>query len=155
MTNQEFFALCDQIFKKYGFIKHGKNYYLDLDSNIVGSIHFQSSNYSKALYLNCGFSLKNGNDCLPYPKYHETNMDLRISVPGKETLYGKSASYEYLTDRIKCELYSSNELESCIENALQTWILPAIKHGMSYILAHDEYYSIMIQEARILHRIPD
>lgn len=155
MTKQEFFALCDRVFKKYGFVKHGKSYYLDIDSDIVGSIHFQSSNYSKALYLNCGFSLKGHNDCLPYPKYRETNMDLRISVSGKETLYGKPASYEYRTDRIKYELYSDGELESCIESALQTWVLPAIENGMSYILAHDEYYNLMIQEARILHRIPD
>lgn len=154
MTKQEFLLLCDQVFKEYGFIKSGKSYYLDLGSDVVGSIHFQLSNYGKTIYLNCGFSLKGYNNCLPYPKYHDTNMDLRISIPGKERLNGKPDSYEYLTDMIKYALYDSDELKKYIENALRTWVIPAIKNGMSYILTHSEYYSIMIEEAKILHRIP-
>lgn len=154
MIKQEFLLLCNRIFKEHGFVKSGKSYYLDLGSDIIGSIHFQRSNYGKTIYLNCGFSLKNYNDCLPYPKYCDTNMDLRISIPGKEKLYGKPDSYEYLTDMIKYVLYDPGELETYIENALRTWIIPAIKNGMTYILAHDEYYNIMVKEAKMLHRIP-
>ena len=155
MTKQEFLALCDQVFQKYGFVKKGKSYYLDLGSDIIGSIHFQYSDYGKAIYLNCGFSLKNYNECLPYPKYQDTNMDWRISVPGKEKLANKPDSYEYSTEMIEYEHYDRNEIEDCLKNDLDTWVIPAIKYGMDYILTHDEYYRLMVKVARMFHRLPE
>ncbi len=155
MTKEQFLLLCDQIFKKYGFSKKGKNHYLDLGADIIGSIHYQSSDYGKAFYINCGFSLKDHNDFLPYPKYRETNMSWRICVPGKEKLSGKPDSYTYSTEMIKYEYYAPDELESSIDSAVNEWVIPAIKNGMTYILAHEEYYRLMVKIAKILHKIPE
>ncbi len=155
MTKQEFKALCDGILKRYGFMKARGQYYLDLGSDIIGSVHFQSSLYGKAVYINCGFSLKDFNDGLSYPKYRDTNMDWRISVPGKEKLSNKPDSYAYQTEMIKYEYYSADELESSIESALEAWVIPAIQNGLEYILAHDEYYRVMVKVAKRFQRLPD
>ncbi len=155
MTKEEFLAICDRVFKEYGFQKHKTSYYLDLGSDIVGSIHFQGSAYGKAMYINCGFSLKNYNEHLPYPKYRDTNMDWRMAVPGKEKLSRRPDTYDYLTDCIKYDYYNPEELESNIKSALDTWVIPAIRYGMAYIMAHDKYYRVMLIEARNLHTLPD
>ena len=155
MTSQEFRALCNRVFTEYGFVKKGKGYYLDLGSDILGSIHFQASNYGKAFYLNCGFSLKNANEHMPYPKYTETNMDQRIAVPGKEKLANKPEDYEYLAEIIKYELYNQNEMEEFLKKDLDSWVIPAIKNGMSFILSHEDMYRVMLNWARFLHKIPE
>ena len=155
MNKQEFLTLCDHIFRDIGFAKHGKAYYLDLGSDIVGSIYFQSSCYGKTIYINCGFSLKNYNDQLPYPKYCDTNMDSRIAIPGKEKLSNKPDAYRYLTNAIKYEHYNDDEIETGIINELKMWVIPAIRNGLSYILVHEEYYGVMVRTARILGRIPE
>ena len=155
MTKQEFLTLCDQVFKKYGFFRKGRHYYLDLGSDISGAILFQASDYGPAYYLNCGFSLKDSNSSLPYPKLTEVNMCRRISVPGKEKLANKPDSYEYSTEMIEYELYDRNEIEDCLKNDLDTWVIPAIKYGMDYILTHDEYYRLMVKVARMFHRLPE
>jgi len=155
MTSQEFHALCNRIFTEYGFVKKGKDYYIDLGSDIVGSIHFQKSNYGKAIYLNCGFSLKNSSDYIPYPKRTETNMSWRIAVPGREKLANKPDNYEYSTEMIEYGRYNQNEMETFIKNEIDTWVIPAIKNGMSYILLHEEMYRIMLKIARVLHKIPE
>ena len=155
MTKKEFLAVCNGVFTNHGFVKKGTGYYLDLGSDIIGSIHFQSSLYGKAVYINCGFSLKDFNDGLPYPKYRDTNMDWRISVPGKEKLSNKPDSYAYQTEMIKYEYYSADELESSIESALEAWVIPAIQNGLKYILAHDEYYRVMVKVAKRFQRLPD
>jgi len=53
MTKDEFLSLCDRTFKRYGFVRRGRHYYIDLGSDIIGAIFFQSSDYGVAYYLNC------------------------------------------------------------------------------------------------------
>lgn len=155
MTRKEFLAICSRMFKEHGFQKRGTSYYLDLGSDIIGSIHLQGSGYGTGMYINCGFSLKNHNEHLPYPKYRDTNMDWRISVPGKEKLSNRSDAYEYLTEIIKYEYYTPDEIENSINGNLDTWVIPAIKYGMAYIMAHGEYYGSMVNHAKKLHTLPD
>ena len=140
MLKQEFRDLCDCVFKSFAFLKKGKNYYLDSGSDVVGSIHFQSSDYGRAFYLNCGFSLKKDNACLPFPKYSEVHMSWRIAVPGRERLANRPESYEYTTEMIKYALYGQAEMERYLRDAFAAWVMPTIRNGMSYILSHEEQY---------------
>ena len=82
-------------------------------------------------------------------------MDWRMAVPGKEKLSHRPDTYDYLTDCIKYDYYNPEELESNIKSALDTWVIPAIRYGMAYIMAHDKYYRVMLIEARNLHTLPD
>ena len=155
MLKQEFLNICDGLFRQYGFVKKGRNYYRDAGSDILGSVHFQASSYGAAYYLNCGFSLKDSNECLPYPKLREANMSMRMAVPGKEKLSNHPDDYAYTTELIKYDLYDRDELERAIDRELSTWVIPAINNGMSYILEHDEIFRVMLTVARILHKIPE
>ncbi len=155
MTKQEFYDLCDQIFKGYGFVKKRRHYYLDLGSDLVGSVYLQGSNYGRATYLNCGFTLKSKEECMPYPNIYDTNMNWRIAVPDKEELYNKPASHEDMTMIIRYEYYDLDELEAWIKNDMNKWVIPAIQNGLDYILAHDELYGRMVRDARRLHKLPN
>lgn len=128
---------------------------MDLGSDILGSVHLQSSDYGRAVYINCGFSLKDNNDCLPYPKRTDVHMSWRVDVPGKVKLANKPETYRYTTEMIEYERYDPCEIEASLKNALDTWVVPVIKNGMSFILSHDEMYRGMLKIARILHKIPE
>ena len=150
MTKQEFLDLCDRVFKKCGFVKHRKHYYLDMGSDLVGSIIFQGSAFGKGYYLEGSFSYKDKNEYLPYPTLTEIDLGQRIYVQGKEPIGG---SCEYMTTLIKYELYAAEEIEESIEQALTSWIMPAIQYGQTYIWAHEDLYKDLLCEARVLGKI--
>lgn len=155
MTKDEFLSLCDRIFKRYGFLRRGRHYYIDLESDIIGSIFFQSSDYGAAYYLNCGFGIKSEIENLPYPKRHDFQMSWRIDVLGKERLPYLPNPEKYMTEVIKYEKYTAEEIGSYLTLALDEWVIPAIRNGYAYILGHEELYGRMLNIARILKKIKE
>lgn len=155
MTNREFLDLCDAVFTRYDFVRNRKSYYLDLGSDIYGAILFQTSDCGSAYYLNCGFCIKGENLHLPYPKIREVEMSQRIAVPGKEQLPYLPDPEHYTTELIKYEKYTTQELELHLTAALEEWVVPAVKNGYAFILAHEELYRTMLVIARALKKIRD
>ena len=154
MTKQEFKALCDGILKRYGFMKARGQYYLDMGSDIIGAVLFQASDYGGAYYLNCGFGIK-AEMPTPYPKLTEVNFCWRIEVPGKEKYTYFPRPEGYMSTMIDYEKYTEDEIRPYIEQALETWVIPAIKNGKDYILTRDDLYADMVEKARVLHKYVD
>lgn len=155
MTKAEFLSLCDRTFRRYGFVRHGRHYYLDLGSDIVGAILLQNSDYGAAYYLNCNFGIKGEIENLPYPKRYDFQMSWRMDVPGKERLPYLPNPENYTTELIKYDKYTAAEIEPYLIAALDEWVLPAIENGYDFILKHEDLYGRMLNIARILKKIKD
>lgn len=153
MTQKEFLALCGDVFERYGFLRHGKHYYLDLESDILGAIFFQSSNHGAAYYLNCCFGIKSELANLPYPKRQDFQMSWRISVPGKERLPYLAEPDNYTTEMIKYGLYEPDEIQPHLAEALENWVIPAIRNGYAYILSSEDMFGLMLKIARMIGKI--
>lgn len=82
-------------------------------------------------------------------------MSQRIAVPGKEQLPYLPDPEHYTTELIKYEKYTTQELELHLTAALEEWVVPAVKNGYAFILAHEELYRTMLVIARALKKIRD
>ncbi len=154
MTKQEFKELCDRILKRYGFVKARGHYYLDLGSDVLGAVLFQASDYGAAYYLNCGFSIKS--EMAPrYPKLTDVTFCHRIAVPSKEKYTYFPAAACSTTAMIAYEEYRPEEIEPYIDQALSSWVVPAIKNGKNFILRRNDLYSEMVHKARVLHKFDE
>lgn len=151
MTKREFKEFCDEILKRYGFVKTHGHYYLDLGSDILGAVLFQASDYGTAYYLNCGFSIKS-EMTTRYPKLTDVTFCRRIVVPSKEKYTYFLTAVSSTTAMIAYEKYTPEELEPYIDQALSFWVVPAIRNGKNFILSRDDLYSEMVYKARILHK---
>ena len=60
-----------------------------------------------------------------------------------------------MSTMIDYEKYTEDEIRPYIEQALETWVIPAIKNGKDYILTRDDLYADMVEKARVLHKYVD
>jgi hypothetical protein len=148
MDKKEFVAFCKREFYKRDFKKVKNGYYLDGDKDILGAIFFQKSDYSESYYINCSFSIKGYNKFLPYPSYHETDIDKRIVVPQKRKKEVSLWSTIYFDD------FTENELRPWFDKAFDEWILPPIKEGKKFILNNlNTLYTLTLNADEILNEL--
>ena len=147
LDKEEFRKLCENLFKKHGFIKRKRAFYFNGNADVICSIYFQGSCYGGADYIACCFTSKPTHPDLQYPTYYETDMIARITVPGKERLVNQQGPYE--TEMIKYNSYSADEITFAIDKAMLEWILPAAQNGIPYIFSHWNHYERHILSNKI------
>ena len=56
---------------------------------------------------------------------------------------------------IAYEEYRPEEIEPYIDQALSSWVVPAIKNEKNFILRRNDLYSEMVHKARVLHKFDE
>lgn len=145
MTKQEFKTFCKEEFYKRGFKKVKNMYYLDGEKDILCGIDLQKSNFGNVYYINVNFFIKGFNEKVPYPTYYDADIDGRMSAMSKKaTCQGKT----FMTSQIEYEEYTSIELREYFEKDFESWILPAVKEGTSFLAKKIDYMNLSPHMAR-------
>lgn len=139
MTKQEFKTFCKEEFYKRGFKKVKNMYYLDGEEDILCGINLQKSNFGNLYYINVKFFIKGFNEKFPYPTCYDADISGRMSVMSKtETCQGK----HFMTGQIEYEEYTPEELREYFEKDFESWILPAVKEGTSFLAKKIDYMNL-------------
>ena len=83
MEKKAFIKFCDNEFKKRGFVKVKKGYYLNGEKGVLCGIFLQRSNYSKSYYINYYFFLGEFENEKNYPMNYDLDVQGRILAMSK------------------------------------------------------------------------
>ena len=151
MTKAEFKSFCDKEFKRHGFRKEKKTYYLSGTKSILCSLSFQNTNYGAMYYVNYDFYIGDFFDSKNYPTYYDSDVTGRIGVMSKtQTIKGK----HFMTALIEYEEYTEEELRPFFEKAMNEEILPPVVQGKKYILDNlNKLYFLTLHQEEVMQKL--
>lgn len=140
VEKKEFINFCKEDFKKRGFKKIKKGYYLDNGKGILVIIYLQRGSYGKYYYINCNFNIGSLDNDIPKPIFDDANFFNRIKIMSKanDTIDGK----QYMTEQIPYEEYAQNELQPFFDKYFEKMVIPVIIGGKQYIIENIDKYEI-------------
>lgn len=124
MEKKSFLKFCADTFKVNDFERKGNTYYYNNLNGILFVFGLQKSSYGPYYYIEHGLAFTDINRHLPYPKYHELDINLGRIMPS----FGKALRYEIMGDA-ECR-----DLAVTIQQKIDT-IRPIVDGGKEQIIA--------------------
>ena len=151
MEKKAFIKFCDNEFKKRGFVKVKKGYYLNGEKGVLCGIFLQRSNYSKSYYINYYFFLGEFENEKNYPMNYDLDVQGRILAMSKTQ---KKQGKNFITSMIEYEEYTEDELRPFLDMEFEKKVLPPVYQGKKYILDNlNILYFLTLNKQGVMYKL--
>ena len=130
MEKKEFVEFCGNEFKKHGF-KKGKKYFYMVGKDLLCGMDLQKSNYGNVYYVNFFYFIGDYSASTILPTHYESDIQGRILAMSKTQTY---QGERFMTALIEYEEYAEDELQVFFDKEFKEKVLPPITQGKKYIL---------------------